>query len=75
MGAVHTRTPFGGVDWPVAMRPCSMNCWDCVLQVSVLGRIGGCYLRQQLLAKVQQPQLGVGLQTPQLVGVTNARIE
>ena len=45
------------------------------LHVGEIRRVGGCYLRQQMLSAVQDAALLVRLQAPQLVGVANARIE
>ena len=64
-----------GLDESVADGGSRVDSWDSWLHTSALGWIGGGYLLQKLLAEVQQPQLGVGLQTPQCVGVADARIK
>jgi hypothetical protein len=60
---------------PMANETLVYNCWGPHLYVGEWGGVGGGYLRQELLAEVQQSGRSVVLETPELVGVTNAHIE
>lgn len=60
---------------PMADEGLVVSSGHCGLHVSARGRIGGRYLRQQLLAEVQEAGLGAVVQTPQCVGVTNAHVQ
>jgi hypothetical protein len=49
-----------------------MACW---LYMGMRGRVRGGYLGQELLAKLQQAASNAIVNTPELVGVSNAHIE
>ena len=50
-------------------------CWGCGLSVGEWGGGGHGYVCQEPLAEGQQAGLSVVVETPELVGVTNAHIE
>ena len=73
--AVHTVTYHAAILGPMANKGLVYNCWGCRLYMGDWGGIGSGYLCQELLAEGQQAWLSAVVETPQLVGVTNAHIE
>jgi hypothetical protein len=74
-GTEHTLACYVRVLWPVTHSGSAPSSWHVRLHMGAWGRIGGCYLLQQLLAELQHTVLDVGVYTPQLVGINNAHIE
>ena len=75
LAAVHAVALSGGQRWPVTNKAPVYDCWGGRMHVSMLARVGGCYLLQQTLAELEQARLLVVVHAPQPVGVADARIE
>ncbi len=73
--AVHAYVLARHALRPMANKASVCNCWGGWMHVSMLGWIDGRYLLQQLFAEVKQARLLVVVHAPQLVCITDARIE